>query len=135
MKTFIINLEKGAKIRKRPQDENFATYYCPNYPNNFLINWKQTVTYIYNYIRASHFPSFYPAFFIIQDIKVGITFPLDYTFQKHHFPIGKIIEHNGKFCITALNGFIIPIHVMIDKELMDFKYFVNNNDLLDHTIL
>ena len=36
LKTFIINLEKGAKIRKRPQDENFATYYCPNYPNNFL---------------------------------------------------------------------------------------------------
>jgi methionyl-tRNA formyltransferase len=134
VKIFVQRLQNKEELTKIPQDNFSASYYPPIYPNNYCISWNRTVTFVYNYIRASYFPPYFPAFFVVGDLKVGIVFPVDYEEVDHHFAIGKIIQYKDVYCITALNGFIKPSKVKIDDLWLDFKSLVEKEELLNKII-
>lgn len=128
-KKLITNLENNKNLIFKKQNEAKATYYPLEFPENFHINWQQTTTYIFNYIRACYFPPFTPAFTNIESNVVNIHFPVKYKYQQHNKTYGTIVEISNQYWITTLNGLIQPIEITINKKKQNFQNFVKNKKI------
>ena len=104
-----------------PQDEKLATYYPPDYPGKFKVPWKQTVTYVANYIRAAHFPPYEGAFGEIDKHRIVFDWPVEFHFDTPAAPPGTIVMCNARPRVTALNGLILPAAVSVNGRRIDFS--------------
>ena len=114
-----------------PQDERMATYYTPNYPGDFKIPWRQTATFVANYIRAAHFPPYDGAFGEIGGHRVIFDWPVEHCFDCRIAPPGTIVECAERVGITVINGLIVPKAVTFDKHHADFADVVAKYSLLN----
>ena len=124
LERFLVLQASGESVPQICQDEECATYYSPIFPNAYKITWKQTVKYVYNYIRACHFPPYSPAYTVFDGITVGVEYPVKYWITPPHHPSGTIVESNGKVWVTTLNGLIQPKNLIVDGEREFFQDFV-----------
>ena len=113
-----------------PQDERMATYYTPNYPGGFRIPWRQTATYVANYVRAAHFPPYEGAFGEIAGYRIVFDWPVEHRFGYRAAAPGTIVQSEGRPGITVLNGLIIPKAVTLDTHRADFADVVAKYSLL-----
>jgi methionyl-tRNA formyltransferase len=113
-----------------PQDERMATYYAPNYPGGFRIPWRQTATYVANYIRAAHFPPYEGAFGEIAGHRIVFDWPVEHRFGFSSASPGTIVQREGRLGIAVLNGFIIPKKVILDEHPAEFSDVVARCSLL-----
>jgi methionyl-tRNA formyltransferase len=113
-----------------PQDERIATYFAPNYPGDFRIPWRQTATYVANYVRAAHFPPYEGAFGEIAGHRVVFDWPIERRFDYPTAPPGTIVACEGRPGITVLNGLIFPKAVTLHKHTAEFSDVVEKCSLL-----
>jgi methionyl-tRNA formyltransferase len=113
-----------------PQDERMATYYTPNYPGGFRIPWRQTATYVANYVRAAHFPPYEGAFGEIAGHRIVFDWPVEHRFGYPAASPGTIVQCEGRPGITVLNGLIMPKTVTLDAHPADFADVVAKCSLL-----
>jgi methionyl-tRNA formyltransferase len=118
-----------------PQDETMATYYTPNYPGDFRIPWRQTATFVANYIRAAHFPPYEGAFGEIAGHHVVFDWPVEHRFDCRVAPAGTIVACAGRVGITVINGLIVPKAVTFDKHCADFEDVVAKYSLLNQSFV
>jgi methionyl-tRNA formyltransferase len=118
-----------------PQDERIATYYTPNYPGDFRIPWRQTATFVANYIRAAHFPPYEGAFGEIEGHRVVFDWPVEHRFDCRIAPPGTIVECAKRVGITVINGLIVPKAVRFDKHPADFADVVVKYSLLNQSFV
>lgn len=130
VKRFYELYSNNKNIQADSQEETNASYYSPKFPNDYKIDWKQLTIYIYNYIRACHFPPYFPSFTFINGEKVGIEFPVKYLLIRNKDRYGKIIDFDNQFWITTLNGLIQPQKILIDSKRFDFQEFIISNNLI-----
>jgi methionyl-tRNA formyltransferase len=118
-----------------PQDERLATYYPPSYPGEFRIPWRQTATYVANYIRAAHFPPYDGAFGTIAGHRVVFEWPVEYRFDCPTGSPGTIVECNGRPAIAVINGMILPEVVKFDSHPTIFADAVAKRSLLKQSFV
>jgi methionyl-tRNA formyltransferase len=118
-----------------PQDERMATYYAPNYPGDFRIPWRQTATFVANYIRAAYFPPYDGAFGEIAGHRVVFDWPVEHRFDCRVAPPGAIVECAGRVGITVINGLIVPKAVTFDKHHADFSDVVAKYSFLNQSFV
>jgi methionyl-tRNA formyltransferase len=118
-----------------PQDERLATYYPPNYPGEFKIPWRQTATYVANYIRAAHFPPYDGAFGTIAGQRVVFDWPVEYRFDCPVASPGTVVRCNGRPAIAVINGVILPDTVKIDNHPTIFGDVVARRSLLKQSFV
>jgi methionyl-tRNA formyltransferase len=118
-----------------PQDERIATYYGPEYPYKFRIPWRQTVTYVVNYIRATHFPPYEGAFSEVAGHRVVFDWPVDYRFDCRVAPPGTIVTCGGQLGVTVLNGLIVPKVVTFDERSAAFADVAVKYSLLSQSFI
>lgn len=120
---------RGGETRTVPQDERAATYHSPEFPHGYRIPWRQTATYVYDYIRACHFPPFAPAFTEIGERRVGIEFPVRVEYGRPVSAPGEIEVRDAEPWIATLNGWIRPARVLVDEEARSFDDLVSESRL------
>ena len=113
-----------------PQDERQATYYPPSYPGGFKVPWRQTATYVANYIRAAHFPPYDGAVGTIAGHRVVFDWPLEYRLDGPLASPGTVVECNGRPGIAVINGTILPQAVKFDNHPTVFADAVARCSLL-----
>ncbi len=118
-----------------PQDERMATYYAPNYPGDFKIPWRQTATYVVNYIRAAHFPPYDGAFGEIEGHRVVFDWPVEHHFDYRSASPGTVVEYNGRLGIAVINGLILPKTVTFDRRPAVFADVVAKCSLLNQSFV
>lgn len=118
-----------------PQDERMATYYAPNYPGGFRIPWRQTATYVANYVRAAHFPPYEGAFGEIAGHRVVFDWPVEHRFGYPSASPGTIVQCEGRPGIAVLNGLIIPKAAILDKHPAEFADVVASCSLLHQSFV
>jgi methionyl-tRNA formyltransferase len=132
---FVEQTLRGAAPAGTPQDEKLATYYPPDYPAAFKVPWRQTVTYVANYIRAAHFPPYDGAFGEIRGHRIVFDWPVEHHFESPVASPGTIVSYNGRPAITALNGIIMPTTVSLRGCRMSFSDLVSTRSLLNRTFV
>ena len=132
---FVEQMLDGAAPAGVPQDEKLATYYPPDYPGEFKVPWRQTVTYVANYIRAAHFPPYDGAFGEIDEQRIVFDWPVEFQFDTPTAPPGTILTCNARPGVTALNGLILPAAVSVNGRRMDFGDLVSEHALLNHSFV
>jgi methionyl-tRNA formyltransferase len=105
---FVEGVVAGNPPGGTPQEERLATYYSPEYPAAFKVTWRQTVTYVANYIRAAHFPPYEGAFSTIDGYRIGFEWPVEWRFGAPGVPPGTVVAHNGMIGVAAVNGILLP---------------------------
>jgi methionyl-tRNA formyltransferase len=118
-----------------PQDEKLATYYSSDYPGAFKVPWRQTVTYVANYIRAAHFPPYDGAFGEIDGQQIVFDWPVGFLFDSPAVSPGTITACNAGPCVTTLNGFILPMTVNLVGRRRNFADLVNEHALLNRSFV
>jgi methionyl-tRNA formyltransferase len=126
---------RGDPPAATPQDERMATYYTPNYPGDFRIPWRQTATFVANYIRAAHFPPYDGAFGEIAGHRVIFAWPVEHRFDCRVAPTGTIVQCAERVGITVINGLIVPKAVTFDKHPVDFADVVAKYSLLNQSFV
>jgi methionyl-tRNA formyltransferase len=126
---------RGDRPAGLPQDERMATYYPPNYPSDFRIPWRQTATFVANYIRAAHFPPYDGAFGEIAGHRLVFGWPVEHRFDCRVAPPGTIVECGGRIGITVINGLIVPKAMTFDKRPADFSDLVAKYSLLNQSFV
>jgi methionyl-tRNA formyltransferase len=116
-----------------PQDERAATYYGPQYPGGFRIPWRQTATYVVNYIRAAHFPPYEGAFSEVAGHRVVFDWPVEYRFDCRVAPPGTIVTCDGQLGVTVINGLVVPKAVTFDTRPGTFADAVVEYSLLNES--
>lgn len=104
-----------------PQDERRATYYPDIFPDEFRIRWKQTTTYVANYLRAAHFPPYPGAYSVFNGVKISFDWPASWRFEATQAAPGTILRIDGRYWITTLNGLIGPETVVVEGHRCNFS--------------
>lgn len=119
---------------KEPQGasqlEEEATYYPPEFPYGYRIPWKQTVRFVYNYIRACFFPPYSPAYTVMGIERVGIAFPVRLLHQKEAPAYGTIVEIGGEYWVAVLNGYIAPQTISVNGQNLAFSEYVKTRNMV-----
>ena len=121
----------GAAPAGMPQDEKLATYYPPDYPGEFKVPWRQTVTYVANYIRAAHFPPYEGAFSEIDGHRIVFDWPVEFHFDTPAASPGTVLGCNARAGVAVLNGLILPTAVSMKGERVAFTDLVSADMLLN----
>jgi methionyl-tRNA formyltransferase len=122
---FLERMLEGTAPAGVPQDEKLATYYPPDYPGGFKVPWRQTVTYVANYIRAAHFPPYDGAFGEIDEQRIVFDWPVEFHFNTPTASPGTIVTGSARPGVTVLNGLILPTAVSVNGRRMDFVDLVS----------
>jgi methionyl-tRNA formyltransferase len=130
---FVDEMLAGAMPAATPQKEELATYYPPEYPGDFKIPWRQTVTYVVNYIRAAHFPPYDGAFGEIHEQRVLFDWPVEFRFIDPPASPGTVVTYNGRPNVTTLNGLVLPGAVSMEGRRMDFPRLVSEYGLANRS--
>lgn len=117
----------GEKIISKAQNDKISSYFPLKMPSQGIIDWNQNNKQLINFIRACHFPPFPPATTYIDEIKIGINFPVEALCIKHKKRVGQIIKHKKTFGLSTNNGFIFPNSILVNSELLEFTKFVKMN--------
>jgi len=116
----IARLAEGGALPQRVQDASQATYHPPNYPHAYRAPWAESVRYVANYLRASHFPPYSPAHSMAGEIRVEIEWPVRVRDGAPGVPPGTIFVQEGLTWIAARDGAVSPERVRVNGATLTF---------------
>jgi len=116
------DLKAGVPPQTRPQDESLATYHPPRFPGDFRITWRQTISTVTNYIRATHFPPYQPAISTCGEWTMGFEPPVR-VLPDPGQPLapGTIALVGEHYAVAALNGLVLPGLVHLNEDRLLFS--------------
>ncbi|MEZ6023902.1 MAG: formyltransferase family protein [Hyphomonadaceae bacterium] len=127
---FLSRWREGEGVASVPQTEELATYYPPQFPNDFRVPWRQTARYVRDYIRASHFPPLPGATSNIKGNEVEFLWPVGVSYRLPSEKVGEVVRTASGTAVATLNGYVLPTEVLVDGRRRPFDQFCEELRLL-----
>jgi methionyl-tRNA formyltransferase len=132
---FVDQMISGDTPSASPQDERKATYYPPGFPGDFRVPWRQTLTFVLNYIRAAHFPPYEGAFTEIDGHRISFSWPIASKFCDPRALPGTFVQLEEGVGIATLNGVVLPQSVSFNGQDASFAEIVTKFSLINRSII
>jgi methionyl-tRNA formyltransferase len=112
----------GSKPDGTLQDETAATYFPPGFPLNFRVPFRQTGTFVLNYVRAAYFPPYEGAYAEIEGHRLEFLWHPSVAFASgsQDTKPGTVQLSGERWSISVLNGLFQPSRVKLDGVEMEF---------------